>query len=180
VHSSRENGASYRKGPDVGYHKFDALIITALLDELEAVLALGEGGKEAWTTERDPAGFPFHHREFPREVGGEPLRIAAASFDQMGGNVTAGRAAALINYLDPACLAMCGICAGKKKDVALGDVIVADRVYQYDYGKLVARRDGDGIDRKNFIMISRHSTSKIHGGWTPPILHANGVGSTTL
>jgi hypothetical protein len=103
VHSSRENGASYRKGPDVGYHKFDALIITALLDELEAVLALGEGRKEAWTTERDPAGFPFHHREFPREVGGEPLRIAAASFDQMGGLPTVTRATTLINHLNPAC-----------------------------------------------------------------------------
>lgn len=127
----------------MGYRKFDALIITALLDELEAVLALGEGGKEAWTTERDKAGFPFHHREFPREGSGEPLRIAAASFDEMGGLPTVARATTLINHLNPACIAMCGICAGKKKDVALGDVIIADRVYKYDYGKITAWRDGD-------------------------------------
>jgi hypothetical protein len=75
-------------GAYVGYHRFDALIITAMLDELEAVLAFGEGGKDAWTKERDPDGFPFHHRELPREGGGEPLCIAAASFDEMGGNVT--------------------------------------------------------------------------------------------
>lgn len=129
---------------------FDALIITALFDELEAVLAFGEGGKGAWATERDPNGFPFHFREFPREDGSGPLRIAAASFDEMGESVTAARATALINYLGPACLAMCGICAGKKKDVFLGDVIVADRVYSYDHGKLIAKRDEDGRRSEEF------------------------------
>jgi nucleoside phosphorylase len=39
---------------------------------------------------------------------------------------------------------MCGICAGNKKDAALGDVIIADRVYHYEYGKLVAWRNEAG------------------------------------
>ncbi len=128
----------------MGSHRFDALIITALLEELEPVLAYGEGGKGAWTTDKGPDGFPFHFRELPREADGLPLRIAAASFDEMGEPATAGRAATLISFLDPACLAMCGICAGKKADVALGDVIIADRVYSYDHGKLLAWREADG------------------------------------
>jgi hypothetical protein len=98
----------------VAGHRFDALIITALLDELEPVLAFGEQGKDAWTKADDPNGFPYHHRELPREDGRAPLRIAAASFDEMGESQTAGRAAALIQHLNPACLAMCGICAGKR------------------------------------------------------------------
>jgi nucleoside phosphorylase len=64
----------------------------------------------------------------------------------MGGDATAARATALIKFLDPACLAMCGICAGKKKDVFLGDVIVASRVYRYDSGKFSATpRAEDGL-----------------------------------
>jgi hypothetical protein len=84
----------------VGFRRYDVLIITALLDELEAVLALGEDGKKGWTTAKDGDGFPFHFRELPREDSGEPLRIAAASFDEMGGDVTAVRATALIKFLD--------------------------------------------------------------------------------
>ncbi len=135
----------------MGLHQFDVLIITALLDELEAVLAFGEGGKARWAKLKDPDGFPFHYRELPRERGAEPLRIAAASFDEMGGTMTAARATALIKHLDPACLAMCGICAGNKKDVALGDVIVADRVFRYDSGKSVARRGKGGKRSEEFF-----------------------------
>ena len=80
------------------------------------------------------------------------MRIAAASFDEMGGDVSAFRATALIKFLDPACLAMCGICAGKKKDVFLGDVIVASRVYRYDSGKFSAsRRDAEGLRVEEFF-----------------------------
>ncbi len=127
----------------MGFRRYDVLIITALLDELEAVLALGEGGRGGWGTDKDRDGYPFHFREIPRVDGGDPLRIAAASFDEMGGDAAAARAAALIQFLDPACLAMCGICAGKKGDVFLGDVIVASRVYRYDSGKSSATSQGE-------------------------------------
>ena len=135
----------------MGPRQVDALIITALMDELEAVLAFGEGGKDAWTAAEDPDGFPFHYRELPREDGRSPLRLAAASFDEMGESATATRATALIKYLDPACLAMCGICAGHRKDVFLGDVIVADRVYSYDDGKRFAAHDEDGQPFEEFL-----------------------------
>ncbi len=136
----------------MGFRRYDVLIITALLDELEAVLALGEGGKDSWTTAKDGDGFPFHFREIPREDGGDPLRIAAASFDEMGGDAAASRATALIKFLEPVCLAMCGICAGKKKDVFLGDVIVASRVYRYDSGKFAATPRGeDGLRFEEFF-----------------------------
>jgi WD40 repeat protein/nucleoside phosphorylase len=136
----------------VGFRRYDVLIITALLDELEAVLSLGEGGKSRWETDKDGDGYPFHFRQIPRGDGGEPLRIAAASFDEMGGDGTASRATALIKFLDPACLAMCGICAGKKKDVFLGDVIVASRVYRYDSGKASASPRGeDGLRFEEFF-----------------------------
>ena len=62
----------------------------------------------------------------------------------MGEAAAAVRAAALIQELDPECLAMCGICAGWRGKVFLGDVIVADRVFSYDFGKQVSGGDERG------------------------------------
>jgi nucleoside phosphorylase len=90
----------------------------------------------AWS----PEGFTYHHRRIFSERG-SPMRVALAWTGAMGEVAAAARATSLIAHLKPACLAMCGICAGDRRDVFLGDVIVADRVYSYDHGKLVASTD---------------------------------------
>ncbi|WP_437650641.1 pentapeptide repeat-containing protein [Sorangium sp. So ce362] len=128
---------------DLPTGRVDALVVTALQDELEAVLALGEGGRDGWREARDAAGFPYYVRELPNDRG-QPLRVAAAWSGRMGESAAAARAQGLIEELDPGCLAMCGICAGKRGEVSLGDVIVADRVYSYDEGKRVAASAGGG------------------------------------
>lgn len=46
----------------------------------------------------------------------------------------------LVTKLRPRCVAMCGVCAGRRDKVALGDVVAADRVYYHDTGKLAAAR----------------------------------------
>ncbi|WP_437728676.1 pentapeptide repeat-containing protein [Sorangium sp. So ce861] len=127
----------------VDTRRVDALVVTALQDELEAVLSLGEAGRDGWREARDPAGFPYYVRELPNDRG-KPLRVAAAWSGRMGESAAAARAQGLIDELDPGCLAMCGICAGRRGEVSLGDVIVADRVYSYDEGKRVAAPGGGG------------------------------------
>jgi WD40 repeat protein/nucleoside phosphorylase len=117
----------------------DVLILTALEDELEAVLGLGEG----WSERKDRGGFPYRQREFARDGGKRPLVVAAAWLGKMGEVATAIRGGALLDEIDPACVAMCGICAGMRGEVALGDVIVADRLYSYDEGKLIAELGKD-------------------------------------
>src|SRR4051794_34631774 len=99
----------------------DVLILTALQDELEAVLALGEGGRAGWQEGRDREGFRYFARSFPSPHGGA-LTVAAAWSGEMGDRTAALRAQQLLDELDPACLAMCGICAGHRGKVALGDV----------------------------------------------------------
>jgi nucleoside phosphorylase len=130
--------------------RFDVLVITALVDELRALQAVRYGGDGAWTAARDPDGVPYHHRLVSTESGAT-LRIAAAWTGDMGVTATALRAATLIGHLDPRCLSMCGICAGNRADVFLGDVIVADRVYSYDHGKLVASTGPDGQRVEQFF-----------------------------
>jgi hypothetical protein len=56
----------------------DALLVTALQDELEAVLALGDGGKAGWRAMRDGRGFRYHVRALQSEhERGEPLVLAS-------------------------------------------------------------------------------------------------------
>ncbi|XXY13664.1 pentapeptide repeat-containing protein [Sorangium sp. So ce216] len=144
----------------------DVLVITALQLELDAVLALGEGGERGWQEALDPSGFRYHLREIPREParpGAAPLRVAAAWSGQMGEGAAAVRATDVVSHLDPACLAMCGICAGARGKVALGDVIVAQRVYSYDHGKLIATTDRRG--RRSEALIRDIETYNLEKTW---------------
>jgi WD40 repeat protein/nucleoside phosphorylase len=118
----------------------DVLILTALEDELLAVLDLGEG----WIEAHDRGGFPYHRRSFDR-AGKRPLAVAAAWLGKMGRVDAAIRGGQLLVELDPACVAMCGICAGMRGETALGDVIIADRLYSYDEGKRVVENGKEEI-----------------------------------
>ncbi len=62
----------------------------------------------------------------------------------MGENYTNNLVTRLISELKPRCLAMTGVCAGNKKETFLGDVIVANRVFKFDYGKLVTDYESIG------------------------------------
>jgi len=55
----------------------------------------------------------------------------------MGQTGAMSRGKDLVHELSPECLAMCGICAGDPEQVALGDIVVADRLWPYDEGKQV-------------------------------------------
>ncbi len=110
----------------------DVLIVTAVPEEYAAVIEAG-GGEAAWSTETGPAGLTVAIREV--EGKGGSLRIAVTQALGMGGTQAVIAAADLVREHDVQCLAMCGVCAGKRGDVALGDVIIADRVWQYGTGK---------------------------------------------
>lgn len=115
----------------------DVLVVTALQDELEAVLALGPDGRNGWLESLDRHNFRYYRRNFTN-ARGLSFTVTAAWIGEMGERAATLRAQQLIDELEPECLAMCGICAGKRGEVSLGDVIVAERVYSYDEGKYVA------------------------------------------
>jgi nucleoside phosphorylase/dephospho-CoA kinase len=95
-----------------------------------------------WEPKKDSKGFPYYAWKVIGNVGNE-FTIAAARPIDMGGDFASNIATRLVNELKPHCLAMVGICAGWRGKVFLGDVIVADRVFRYDTGKLKAFRNGD-------------------------------------
>ena len=61
-------------GPAVDVGPVDVLVLTALQDELEAVLALGEGGRAGWQERRDLGGFRYYRRAFPARAGARSRR----------------------------------------------------------------------------------------------------------
>lgn len=122
----------------------DVLIITALQDELLAVLALGEGEEPGWKETRDRSGSTYHVRPFVN-ARGKRFFVAAAWSGEMGAESVALRMERLVDELNPACLAMCGVCAGNSARVYLGDVIVADRVYSLEELETEAAETGGPI-----------------------------------
>jgi nucleoside phosphorylase len=106
----------------------DVLIITALEDELLAVLALGEGEEPGWKETRDRSGSTYHVRPFVN-ARGKRFFVAAAWLGEKGRSHFALRMERLTEELDPTCLALGGVCAGNPDQVFLGDVILADQVY---------------------------------------------------
>jgi nucleoside phosphorylase/tetratricopeptide (TPR) repeat protein/dephospho-CoA kinase len=111
----------------------DVLLITAVKDELDVV----RNAEPDWQEQKDSKGFSYYTRKVIGNQGNE-FTIAAARPIDMGGDFASNIATRLVNELKPRCLAMVGICAGWREKVFLGDVIVADRVFRYDSGKLKA------------------------------------------
>lgn len=74
----------------------------------------------------------------------------------------------LVNALRPSCIAMCGVCAGRPGKTALGDVVVGERLYDYDAGKL--KEVGFEADVRTYSLPARWKTAaerfqpKVHFG----------------
>jgi nucleoside phosphorylase len=118
--------------------KVDILVITALTDEYEAFSRCAEK-----VIGEKPARFKTSQGQHYRLISfknnqGKSFKIAVASPHEMGALATATLATDLTKELSPKILAMTGICAGRKGKVNLGDIIVAERVFEIDRGKVVA------------------------------------------
>jgi nucleoside phosphorylase len=136
--------------------RLDVLIVTAVPEEYAAVLAAG-GGEAAWSTWEASTGVTGATRGF--DVAGGVLRIGVTQALGMGAAQAVIAAAELIKEHDVQCLAMCGVCAGKRGDVALGDVIIADRVWPYGAGKRKAETvDGTRVvtEQEDIEMYRLH------------------------
>ena len=109
------------------YDRVDVLVVAALPQEYDAAKKVV--GASAWQEHGRDSSAPYSRAI----VGG--LTVALARPTQMGGRGTGPIATSLTDRLRPACLAMCGVCAGNPGATAPGDVVVAAPAYQWDEGK---------------------------------------------
>jgi hypothetical protein len=131
------------------------LIITALPEEYEGVRkaalqapAYSNRGVASWEEKTDGT-LMYLQAEYKSEDN-SIFSVALARPTRMGATATAPLIAALASKLNPFCLAMSGVCAGNPASSALGDVIIAEMVYNYEEGKLNAT--GFEGDYRQFTM----------------------------
>lgn len=113
-------------------HSVDVLVVTAIKEEYDAARALG--GLSSWADHDEDEPAPYSTARYGR------LAVALARPTRMGGRNTSPITTILAHRLRPACLAMCGVCAGKPGATAPGDVVVATSAYEWDEGKQTARQ----------------------------------------
>ncbi|GAA2039922.1 hypothetical protein GCM10009779_27570 [Polymorphospora rubra] len=129
-------------GMEDGMTSVDILIMTALQEEYSAArtvgstLACAAGRPTQWQDRDRGAANPYEYTEIAETHGGV-LAVALARPVRMGGRSISPAAAGLVERLKPQVLAMSGVCAGNPKVAALGDVVVAEMVYEYDEGKQI-------------------------------------------
>lgn len=116
-----------------GVHTAHALILTALTDESEAIKALAA---EEWKRQTFNGTEFYWRREVIRE--GRTIVLALVNVDAQGSAHMAAATVLWAGRLGARHLALSGICAGKRIDTALGDVVVFETVFDRAGGKRVA------------------------------------------
>ncbi len=147
--------------------QIDVLIITTLKEEYDAVRAVENGVVEPWQSLKDASGFPYDVGRFSTGDNGS-IRMALARTVNMGGFAATATASRLAKALRPRVLASCGICAGRRGKVFLGDVIVADKVFQFDDG-MIAKQDRQ-VTTYNLDPRWKFAMETFQKDWHPPLL----------
>lgn len=119
----------------------DLAIVCALeRPELEAVLKLNWN----WSPSRPLNDLIFVYDGW-FEKNGRKITVVAAYAQRMGMVETAILSSHIISLLHPRLIAMCGICAGVKGKVNLGDIIFAETAWDYQSGKLEKKDDASRL-----------------------------------
>lgn len=113
--------------------RVDLAIICALAKpELEEVLKLPWN----WSAARPIEGKIFVH-DGHLTVNGKKITVCAVSAPRMGMVATAVLSSAIITAMRPRLLTMCGICAGVRGKVEIGDVLLAEPAWDFQNGKWI-------------------------------------------
>jgi len=113
----------------------DVLIICALYEEFKALISVEHSLLQPWKEEFSN-GLKTAITILATPVGN--LTIKASWQNYMGQEQAIAQTAAIMqSHPQVRCIAMCGICAGRRGEIHLGDVIFADRLWSYENGKLI-------------------------------------------
>jgi nucleoside phosphorylase len=131
------------------------LLITALRRELTPVLKMHPEGPSGWTDVEVGEGFFAYKADFPTMTGS--FSVVAHAQPAMGPNSASATITRLLAHFSPQLICMTGIAAGDPENTRLGDLVVSNRAFTYDDGKLV-----DGI------LQPESDTIQVH----PALVHA--------
>lgn len=112
-------------------YNFDIAIITAIYKELDKIIKLNYGWKEH-KFNNDSSTYYIGQTKKDDQI----LKVVAACSPQMGMCASSTLTMKLINNFKPKFVIMSGICAGIKGEVELGDILIADQVWDGSSGKI--------------------------------------------
>ncbi|MEW5733371.1 MAG: tetratricopeptide repeat protein [Thermodesulfobacteriota bacterium] len=114
----------------------DILILVGAEGEDDAVAEVTEGAVGAWQEMPTIGKYPLKvfKNTFITEKG-EEIVFALTRTAETGNTPAAQAAGYLCPLLNASMLVMSGVCAGKPPETTQGDVIIADKVWEYDKGK---------------------------------------------
>lgn len=121
--------------PDITHNPPDILLLCALKDEFDQVLNVTDGlSSLGWQSVSDSSGRLFADGQFMAK-NNKNIHIRATYAGYMGREQAQAVASNILRETPVRCIAMSGICAGRRGKLELGDVIVAERLWSYDAGK---------------------------------------------
>lgn len=130
--------------------KCDIAIITAVEVEFEAIFTWG------WDLQEDIKDLVYYKRK-ETNCRGEDIDIILVQQKQMGMVEAAMLTSKVINYFEPKCIIMLGICAGRKEEVKLGDMIFATSAWEYGSGSVEKAESENSLKfapAPNYIQIN--------------------------
>ncbi len=138
------------------HQQFDICILCALPEEAERLKEAFEEASEKIFHDQFPVIFQRSRNSHLKRIYdyttitnavGEPLTVLVIWLAGNGPLETGLQLHPLIEEFKPYFAAMTGICAGDREKVKLGDIIVAERAYLYDVGKMTEGTDGPELQR---------------------------------
>lgn len=151
----------------------DVLLICALKDEYDHVRAVTNGLlSPGWVEHPGPDRWMVADGNFATSTDAA-LSIRATWAEHKGREQVQAVASMLIQKQPAHCIAMSGICAGRRGKVALGDVIFAERLWSYDAGKVTKEAgeekfQGDELQYrplKGWVQRMQHLTISPEDPW---------------
>lgn len=121
----------------INANKVDIAIVTAVEDEFNALQSLPVEWKNIFFDE-DPS---IYYVGKMKTITRVEKTILITKLTEMGMPAASFETTKILNRFQPKLLAMVGICAGRKDEIELGDIIVADRTWDYGAGKI---KNNDG------------------------------------
>ncbi len=125
---------------------FDICIICALYEEAEAVLNEFSTRCNVSFSKKFSGmdHYAYQHTTIWNKRG-EPLTILVTWLSDSGPTQTGLDLKPFLHEFHPRFVAMTGICAGYKRKVKLGDLVVAQYAYSYEEGKITKETEGSSL-----------------------------------
>jgi tetratricopeptide (TPR) repeat protein/nucleoside phosphorylase len=152
----------------------DVCVVCALAEEAQAFLRVVEESCNLLWTSRVSLWYGYEYRlaTFPN-VKGELLRVHVSWLPRYGYQEMLSHLGHVIEEYQPRLVSMTGICAGDKRRVHLGDLVVAERTFTYDSGKVMRDEHGQALYQPDMITYQIHENTlgflRLFDDWKPRV-----------